>query len=101
MELEALREEARKLGYRLIPLDWKRQELAGEKVTSKPKHVTLSKEAQKLETVERAIEPPPERPKVPEEVRQLRLQIKAAGEKFNWAELTRLQLKLATLEGKR
>lgn len=30
MSLEELKTEARKLGYRLIPLDWKRKELKGE-----------------------------------------------------------------------
>ena len=97
MELDELKDAAKKLGYRLIPLDWKRQELRGEKVTAKPKPVVKATPVKEPEVL------PPEE-KISEQERKLRLmkaELKAAGRSFNWEKITRLTRQIEVLEGKR
>jgi hypothetical protein len=82
MNLEELKTEARKLGYRLIPLDWKRKELKGLKPNGETK-------------VE---PPPPSQPPRREDPREPILeQLRVARVRKNWKLCIELEKQLAEM----
>lgn len=104
MELEELKTEAKKLGYRLIPLDWKRLELQREKAAPKPLGVPVKVKAAFVSPEPVVLEPEIVEPEISEGERKIRIlkaELKAAGRSFNWEKITRLTRQIEVLEGKR